>query len=123
MVHDRYTLYDTRRSLASSTSCALSTSCVIWLVRARSTPKRCGPARSPTALRGLIHATNLARDKGEDQVDPDVRAELVKTLRHGVLAGLSDTTSHGTRPGEAKARALLEVLRDSQEDILGSSTT
>ena len=32
--------------------------------------------------------------------------------------GLSDTLRHGTRPGERKARLLLEVLRDRQTDVL-----
>ncbi|HEY6794272.1 MAG TPA: transposase [Kineosporiaceae bacterium] len=81
-------------------------------------PEAVWPGQIAEALRGLIHATNVARDKGHDQVDPAVRAKLVKTLRHGVLAGLSDTTSHGTRPGENKARALLETFRDRPDDIL-----
>ncbi|MGH3544774.1 MAG: IS66 family transposase [Mycobacteriales bacterium] len=39
-------------------------------------------------------------------------------FRDGVLVGLPDTTSHGTRPGENKARCLLEVLRDRPADVL-----
>lgn len=35
-----------------------------------------------------------------------------------MLVGLSDTTSHGTRPGERAARLLLEVLRDGDTDVL-----
>ena len=35
-----------------------------------------------------------------------------------MLVGLSDTTSHGTRPGQRKARLLLEVLRDRPDDVL-----
>ena len=35
-----------------------------------------------------------------------------------MLVGLSDTLSHGTRPGERKARLLLEVLRDRPADVL-----
>jgi hypothetical protein len=34
------------------------------------------------------------------------------------LVGLSATTSHGNRPGERKARLLLEVLRDREPDVL-----
>ncbi|MGH3684706.1 MAG: IS66 family transposase [Pseudonocardiaceae bacterium] len=48
----------------------------------------------------------------------DIRAPLLSRFRHGMLAGLSDTTSHGTRPGENKARALLEVFRDRPGDVL-----
>ncbi|MGH3999492.1 MAG: IS66 family transposase [Pseudonocardiaceae bacterium] len=32
--------------------------------------------------------------------------------------GLSDTLTHGDRPGERKARLLLEVLRDRETDVL-----
>jgi hypothetical protein len=35
-----------------------------------------------------------------------------------VRVGLCATTSHGTRPGERKARLLLEVLRDRDADVL-----
>jgi transposase len=35
-----------------------------------------------------------------------------------MLVGLSDTTSAGTRPGQLKARLLLEVLRDRPDDVL-----
>ena len=35
-----------------------------------------------------------------------------------MLVGLSDTLSAGTRPGERKARLLLEVLRDRPADVL-----
>ena len=85
----------------------------------RSTPTRCGRSRSPEALRGLIHQANLARDARPRPRSPDeVRDTLISRFRHGVLVGLSDTTSHGTRPGERKARLLLEVLRDRQADVL-----
>jgi hypothetical protein len=35
-----------------------------------------------------------------------------------VRAGLSDTIGHASRPGERKARLLLEALRDRQADVL-----
>ena len=43
---------------------------------------------------------------------------MISLFRHGVRVGLSATTSAGTRPGERKARLLLEVLRDRQADVL-----
>ena len=43
---------------------------------------------------------------------------MISRFRHGVRAGLSDTLHHGTRPGERKARLLLEVLRDRETDVL-----
>ncbi len=35
-----------------------------------------------------------------------------------MLVGLSATTGGGTRPGQRKARLLLEVLRDREADVL-----
>jgi transposase len=35
-----------------------------------------------------------------------------------VRVGLSDTTTHGTRPGQRKTRLLLQVLRDRETDVL-----
>ena len=118
VVHDRYTLYD-NKAFAGIVHQLCTQHLLRDLAGAGETyPEQIWPAQIADALRGLIHATNTARNNSDDQVDPDVRAELVKTLRHGVLAGLSATTSHGDRPGESKARALLEVFRDRQEDIL-----
>ena len=76
------------------------------------------PTQIADALRELIHETNLARDAGRDTLPADIRDTLIKTFRDGVNVGLSDTTSHGRRPGERKARLLLEVLRDRQADVL-----
>lgn len=118
VVHDRYTLYDNKAFAG-----IVHQLCTQHLLRdlagaGEVYPEAVWPGQIAEALRGLIHATNVARDKGAAQVDPDVRAELEKSLRHGVLAGLSDTTSRGDRPGEAKARALLEALHDRQDDVL-----
>ena len=43
---------------------------------------------------------------------------LTSRFRHGVRAGLSDTTSRATRPGENKTRLLLQALRDRETDVL-----
>ena len=76
------------------------------------------PGQISRALRELIHQANLARDAGEDQIDPPVLDTLTSRFRHGVRAGLSDTIGHASRPGERKARLLLEALRDRQADVL-----
>jgi transposase len=76
------------------------------------------PAQITDALRGLIHQANLARDAGHDTIEAAVRDKLIKQFRHGVRVGLSDTTNHDTKPGERKARLLLEVLRDREADVL-----
>jgi transposase len=80
------------------------------------------PAQIGDAIRGLIHATNLARDQDHHTIDAAARDELCRLLRDGVLVGLSRTTSHGNRPGERKARLLLEAFRDRPEDILRFTT-
>jgi transposase len=43
---------------------------------------------------------------------------LITRFRDGVRVGLSDTTTHGNRPGERKTRLLPEVLRDREADVL-----
>ena len=81
-------------------------------------PDKDWPGQIARALRELIHHANLARDTGHDQIAPEIRDTLTSRFRHGVRAGLSDTISHGTRPGERKARLLLQALRDREADVL-----
>jgi transposase len=76
------------------------------------------PTQIADALRELIHQANLARDQGQPAIATDIHDELLRRFRDGMLVGPSDTTSHGTRPGERKARLLLEVLRDRPQDVL-----
>lgn len=66
----------------------------------------------------MIHQANLARDVGRHAVDDAIRDTLIKTFRDDVKVGLSDTTGHATKPGQRKARLLLEVLRDREDDVL-----
>jgi hypothetical protein len=118
IVHDRYTAYD---------SAALGTLvhqlCCAHLLRdlddaAQVYPDAVWPVQIADALRALIGEANRAREQGHDTIAGDVRDALLRRLRDGMLVGLSDTTSHGTRPGERKARLLLEVLRDRPADVL-----
>ncbi len=118
IVHDRYATYD---------SAALGTLthqlCCQHLLRDLTSagevyPQAHWPAQIAEALRGLIHEANLARDQGLTAIPAGIRNELITRFRDDVLVGLSDTTSHGTRPGERKTRLLLEVLRDRQADVL-----
>ena len=118
IVHDRYQNYDspTLGTLAHQL-------CAQHLLRdldgaAQVYPDAVWPVQIAAALRGLIHEANLARDQGLDAIADDALAALLDRFRHGVLVGLSDTTSHGDRPGESKARNLLEVLRDRPGDVL-----
>lgn len=118
VVHDRYQNYD-----ADTFAGLVHQLCCAHLLRdlddaAQIYPDQVWPPQIARALRALIHEANLAREAGRDQIDPDVRDTLISRFRHGVRAGLSDTRHHGTRPGERKARLLLEVLRDRQPDVL-----
>jgi len=81
-------------------------------------PDAVWPVQIADALRELIGEANLAREHGLVAIPGDVRDELLRRLRNGMMVGLSDTLSAGTRPGERKARLLLEVLRDRPADVL-----
>jgi hypothetical protein len=118
IVHDRYQNYD---------SAALGTLvhqlCTAHLLRdlddaAQVYPDQVWPVQIADALRALIHEANQAREQGHDTIGVDVRDALLRRLRNGRAVGLSDTTGHGTRPGERKARLLLQVLRDREGDVL-----
>jgi transposase len=118
LVHDRYQNYDSAEfaGLVHQLCCA-------HLLRdlddaAQVYPEQVWPTQIARALRELIDQANLARDAGRDTIDDAVRSKLIKLFKDGVLVGLSDTTSHGDRPGERKARLLLEVLRDREADVL-----
>jgi len=118
IVHDRYVTYD-----SAELGTFIHQLCCAHLSRdladaAQVHPDAVWPVQVADALRGLIHEANLARDHGLPAIAEDVRAALITRFRDGVLVGLSDTTSAGTRPGERKARLLLEVLRDREADVL-----
>jgi len=118
IVHDRYQNYDSAvfGELTHQLCCQhlgrdLAGAAEVY-------PDTIWPGQIGDALRGLIHQANLAREQGRDAIEAGVRDELIKHFRDGVLVGLSDTTSHGNRPGERKTRLLLEVLRDREPDVL-----
>lgn len=118
VVHDRYQNYD-----SAELGELIHQLCCAHLLRdiddaAQVYPDALWPTQIADALRALIHQANLTREQGRDAIADDIRNELITRFRHGVLVGLSDTTSHGDRPGERKARLLLEVLRDREVDVL-----
>ncbi|MGH3847144.1 MAG: IS66 family transposase [Pseudonocardiaceae bacterium] len=118
IVHDRYQNYD-----SATLGTLVHQLCCAHLLRdlddaAQIYPDAIWPVQIADALRGLIHEANLAREQGLVAIPAQVRDTLLRRLRNGRLVGLSDTTSHGTRPGERKARLLLEVLRDREDDVL-----
>jgi transposase len=118
IVHDRYQNYDSAvlGTLAHQLCCQ-------HLLRdldgaAEAYPDAHWPTQIADALRALIHETNHARDQKLEAIPAAAKNELITRYRDGVLVGLSATTAHGTRPGERKARLLLEVLHDRQADVL-----
>jgi transposase len=118
IVHDRYQNYD-----STTFGALVHQLCTAHLLRdladaAQVYPDAVWPVQIAAALRELIHHANQAREQGHDTIAVDVREQLLRRLRNGRAVGLSDTTSHGTRPGERKARLLLEVLRDREGDVL-----
>jgi len=118
VVHDRYHLYDSAQIGELTHQLCCQHLCRDLDGAGEVYPDAHWPAQIAEALRALIHEANLAREAGRDTIDEAVKNKLIKQLKDGVLVGLSDTTSHGERPGERKARALLEVLRNREHDVL-----
>jgi hypothetical protein len=118
VVHDRYQNYDSAEFAG-----LVHQLCTAHLLRdlddaAQVYPDAIWPGQVSRALRELIHEANLARETGLDAIDTEVRDTLISRFRHGVRVGLSDTRHAGSRPGERKARLLLEVLREREDDVL-----
>jgi hypothetical protein len=122
VVHDRYRNYD-----SDAFDGLLHQLCCSHLLRdltgaAETYPDQVWPTQIADALRGLIHAANLARAQHDKALDPVTAQPLIEEFRAGVLVGLSHTTSHGSRPGERKTRLLLECLHDREADVLRFTT-
>jgi transposase len=118
IVHDRYHNDD-----SAQLGMLVHQLCCAHLLRdltdaAQVYPDAVWPTQIADALRGLIHHANLAREQDLPAIPADIREELLRRFHDGILVGLSDTTSAGTRPGERTARLLLEVLRDRPGDVL-----
>ncbi|WP_405086705.1 IS66 family transposase [Microbispora sp. NBC_01389] len=120
IVHDRYQNYDSAR-LGSHTHQL----CAAHLLRdledcVETYPGRHWPEQIQRALRGLIHEANLARKAGAAQIDPRVKADLIRGFRHGVLVGLSEVhrLPGGKQVKQPIGRLLLEVLRGRENDVL-----
>ncbi|PRY19085.1 IS66 family transposase [Pseudosporangium ferrugineum] len=109
IVHDRYQNYDT-----TAFEHLLHQLCCAHLLRdldgaAEIYPDEQWPVQIADALRGLIHQANLARDAGAAGIEQTIADEPIGRFRQGVLVGLKATGEHGARPGERKARLLLET--------------
>ena len=118
LVHDRYHLYDSAELGALTHQLCCQHLCRDLDGAGEVYPDALWPAQIAEALRALMHQANLAREAGRAAIDDAVKNKLIKLFTDGVQVGLSDTTSHGDRPGERKARLVLEVLRDREADVL-----
>jgi hypothetical protein len=117
VVHDRYQNYDGKifPHLVHQLCCQ-------HLIRdaqdaAETYPQAEWPTQIRDALRELIHQANLARAQGLDQIPAEIADPLIERYRHGFLVGLKEVPRVPGRK-QPKHRALLEALRDRQDDIL-----
>ena len=117
VVHDRYVNYDSFSGISHQLCCQ-------HLLRdledaAQSYPDAIWPGQIADALRGLIHAANLARGQGLAAVPAEMTAEHLKLFRRGVTVGLSQVRRvPGAKSKQPPARTLLECLRHREADVL-----
>jgi len=117
IVHDRYQNYDSFDGISHQLCCQ-------HLLRdledaAQSYPDAIWPGQIADALRGLIHAANLARDQGLATVPGDLTAGDLTLFRRGIAVGLSRVRRvPGARSKQPPARTLLECLRHREADVL-----
>jgi len=117
IVHDRYRNYDKIPGV-------LHQLCTQHLPRdledaAQAYPDAAWPGQAAEALRALIHASNVARDKGLASVPADDTAADLKLFRHAVLVGLSQVSRvPGANKKQKPGRTLLECLRAREDDVL-----
>ncbi|MEU8178066.1 transposase [Microbispora hainanensis] len=121
VVHDRYQNYD-----AADLGTRDHRLCAAHLIRdledcAETYPHARWLRQLQMALRGLIHAADLAREQGKDAIAAGTLPMFTKMFRGGVAVGLSEVKRV---PGPPKTvtqpvdRVLLEVLRDRTDDVL-----
>jgi len=120
-VHDRYTVYDQAGNFADGVRHQL---CCSHLLRdledaAETYPEHVWPVQCQRALRGLIHAANLARAAGQAGIDRAVRDPLVREFRDGVIVGRKDVPRvGGPRDKQRPGRNLLDDLYHRHDDVL-----
>ena len=117
IVHDRYQNYDKIPGV-------LHQLCTQHLLRdledaVQAYPGAIWPGQAAEALRALIHASNVARDKGLASVPDDETAADLRLFRHAVLAGLSGIPRvPGANTKQKPGRTLLECLKNREHDVL-----
>jgi transposase len=117
VVHDRYVNYDAFDGISHQL-------CAQHLPRdledaAQTYPDAIWPGQVAEALRGLIHAANLARDQGLAAVPERMTAGRLTLFRRSVTVGLSEIRRvPGAKSKQPPARMLLECLRHREPDVL-----
>jgi transposase len=118
VVHDRYKNYDHFPGISHQL-------CAAHLLRdledaAQSYPGAIWPGQIAEALRGLIHAANVARDHGLDRVPlhDETTTGHLRMFREGVNVGLSAVRPAPAGSKQPPARCLLECLKNRQDDVL-----
>jgi transposase len=121
LVHDRYVNYDAMPGV-------LHRLCTAHLLRdledcAQAYPDAVWPGQAAEALRGLIHAANVSRDKGLAAVPDDDMAGDLRLFRNAVRVGLSEVRRvPGANSRQKTGRCLLECLKDREDDVLRFTT-
>jgi len=121
LVHDRYRNYDampgvlhqlcTQHILRDLEDCAQAYPDAIWT------------GQAAEALRGLIHAANVSRDKGLSAVPGDDMAADLALFRNAIRVGLSEVRRvPGANSKQKTGRCLLECLKDREDDVLRFTT-
>jgi len=121
VVHDRYQNYDSKIF-----GHLVHQLCVQHLIRdctdaAETYPAAHWPVQVTQALRDLVHAANLARDQNLPAIPAHIADPLISGYRHGVRIGLKEVPRLPGRK-QPTCRALLEDLRDREDDILRFAT-
>jgi transposase len=117
LVHDRYQNYDAIPGVLHQLCCQ-------HILRdledaAQSYPDAVWPGQAMDALRALIHAANVARDKGLSSVPGDDTAADLVLFRNAVRVGLAEVRPvPGPKAKQKPGRSLLECLRDREADVL-----
>ncbi len=117
IVHDRYRNYDKIPGV-------LHQLCTQHLLRdledaAQAYPDAVWPGQAAEALRALIHACNVARDKGLPSVPAEDAAADLRLFRQAVIVGLSQVSRvPGANSKQKPGRTLLECLKNREDDVL-----
>jgi transposase len=123
VVHDNYTVYDSPEAIPDTLAHQL---CVAHLLRhltdaAQTYPHAAWPRAITEALQALIHAHHQARDAARPAIPAATATPLRAAYTQAVNAGLADLPRQ-PRGRQLPARALLELLDESIDDVLRFTT-